>query len=1095
MSGSPRKSLVGRAIEGIRNKVSGSPTQKRPPAPSIGGRSDADQRAPVDGPGGMCGVFRLYDAVGRDGAPVTVFQAQGAAGAGDDERSPTSAELDYSWTGTFTINSPTLLASGFAPSGGSSPAVPNTAQPSAGPPAPYDVFTQQVKDALGAPAELRGPSQLATEAVARVRQLRHPSVLRYVTSLRSRKDIIFTTQRARTLRAVLHSRPVSLDELCAGVMSVAAGLHFLHTECSLAFNNVTVDGIFVTQRPERWVLGDFSFACSRSAEDLCRHSIARQQVVTPEDVFGVPEEDTQQQRPGWARRADLATRDVYSLGVLIDRVLRHIAAPGQPPEPALGRVMMLREKLIGILTKSFSTDDLLQSRSPTNSPRIGKRLGPGEFMKTPAPLTITLPIEDAEKGLGMHCLQVSGYSGDKHLAVQRTTPGSAAEVVGMQRGWILRHVEGQPCGTIQELRELVTAARAKGQKELVLECLPLEFAGDEEEDAEEGEADLWAPMPPQIPGISAPAAAAEAPPPAQGTPEFAVLGCGAAPAAPAVPAKMHVDPAAASMPEGAWSMATAPEVRAPPERSGTGSSDAWSMDDGQDTPPLEVEVQRPPPNEQAARQPPAAAPSSGAGSALPSVPSAAGGLSTVAASSANILRDSQARHFEDVVADRGLEALLGEVADEIQWLQESMLPDRVSFIAAPPDAISMVLGGSHPAEAGAAEGLALWALGALHRSPPQRPSLRGLTHIDGVCCTSPYARAVSFIAERRLVVSPEERKAEYALAARGVRQFRPRDLYNGLVPLLLQTGALADDEAEAELLLPLLRAPPGCEALQPPPGSTTKSRWRVSTPTATGSSPRRGTLVSAFAGRTPSDSRLGSPAHKPGPDGWLPPEEWMAQVLPWLRDTLRSGALVEPRLRRRLLTHCALYSRALSRDDVADFAAPAAAESLREADAAARAAGAAAVPPLVGALAAAPAAPESGAAAPPPPQPPQELQQLLLGSLHTAATAGPLAAREAAAGAVLRAYAVIPAGWLQWRSAAAHTTKHCAESKDTQLALARAAASAAADGSLSGTDVDALLRPLLTNIAKAGGEAGDCAKRALAALASPPQRAAQDSRR
>eukprot|EP01065_Artemidia_motanka_P002735 TRINITY_DN11293_c0_g1_i1.p1 TRINITY_DN11293_c0_g1~~TRINITY_DN11293_c0_g1_i1.p1 ORF type:complete len:1031 (+),score=274.68 TRINITY_DN11293_c0_g1_i1:39-3095(+) len=975
-----RKTIVGRALDGILGRVKTPLSAQGQSGPSFGGREDAEQRKPLEGPGSRCGVFQLYDAVGRTGSDVTLFVARDAASQDDDAVDQSFIEEPFMSSVPLCSNASEAVARGSAAE------------------MHYDGLSRCVKAALGTPAELRTVSQCASEAMSRLRQLRHPSVLAFVSQVPARKDLAFTTPRAQTLRRAMATRDLSLDEVCAGVQSIAEGLSFLHQDCQIAYNNVCEDGVFVSAPPVRWLLGDFSFSCHRTAEDLCRHSMARQSVVAPEDVFGVPATDQPQSaKPGWARRADLASRDVYGLGVLIDRLLVHLDS--KQTDSSLARVMALRGKLMGLLLRWFPMDELLGEKSPAHATRAvgqGTLAAPGQFMSAPAALTVTLPLEDAERGIGMHCMQVSGYAGDKHLAVQHTVPGSAAEVVGVQRGWILRHIDGKSIRTLQELKEMVAAARAKGQKELTFECLPLEFLDDEAEKPDEP--GLWAPIP----------AEREAP-------------------------------------------AEEPAVQAAVQ-DGSDSEGGWSMDEG--VGPRDVPDK---PAEEDTR----AAVECDDDAPAPVIPPV---QTTVTSPTVSICG---ARHFEDVMADRGLEALLGEVADEIQWLKQSHLPDRVQLVAIPAEALSVVLGGSHPAEASAAEALMLWSMSAQHRSPAFRPGLPGLSHVDGVCCTSAYARAVSFLTERRFVSSPEEKQAEYRQLVRCVPHLKRRDLCCGLVPLLLENAALADDEA-GDIAAAVLRPPPGAEAPvlqveEPEASQSTIRRFRAR---AAAPSVKMQRPPPAAQGRQRARTALAQ-AHCDAAAPWLTPEEWRGLVLPWLLRRLRSQASGGggAKLRSLLLHKSHLFSTVFSLQEVVDLVAPAVTTALRDPG-----------PLCSAACDAAPAV--ITAAAPHTPSAPQHLAVLTgtLAALEEVALGAsrPVPLRNAAAAAAVRVVAEAPQQPAVLLANALATTLLCVKDPCTRAATVRAFERLVTADGISSPEVSMYVLPVL---AAAGDDAADAVQR------------------
>ena len=185
----------------------------------------------------------------------------------------------------------------------------------------YHALREEVHKALLGPASLREPAALTADAYHRHKTLLHPHILTYISGQTSATETQLVTEMAVPLRSRISAQNITLDELCLGVVGIARALVWLHAECRMAYNNVTLDGVFVTQAgqgvPCRWCLGDFSLACPRDAEDMVEHSMAYQLVVAPEDVF----EAEGRGGRGRARSFDLASRDVYALGCLIDEII------------------------------------------------------------------------------------------------------------------------------------------------------------------------------------------------------------------------------------------------------------------------------------------------------------------------------------------------------------------------------------------------------------------------------------------------------------------------------------------------------------------------------------------------------------------------------------------------------------------------------------------------------------------------------------------------------------------------------------------------------------------------------------------------------
>eukprot|EP01064_Diplonema_japonicum_P007503 TRINITY_DN15129_c0_g2_i1.p1 TRINITY_DN15129_c0_g2~~TRINITY_DN15129_c0_g2_i1.p1 ORF type:complete len:780 (+),score=108.03 TRINITY_DN15129_c0_g2_i1:84-2423(+) len=186
----------------------------------------------------------------------------------------------------------------------------------------YNILAKEVRECLLHPAGLRDPAACSADALTKHKTLRHPYVLPYISGgLNSLNEVQIITEPCVPLRHRLDENLVTFDEFCMGVTSIANTLLWLH-QCNLAYNNVTLDGIFITKNPTKWVLGDFAFCCPRDADDLLHHSMKYQNLVAPEDVFTYQDTDHSKRRRSCGKpQADLSYRDVYGLGCVIDTVL------------------------------------------------------------------------------------------------------------------------------------------------------------------------------------------------------------------------------------------------------------------------------------------------------------------------------------------------------------------------------------------------------------------------------------------------------------------------------------------------------------------------------------------------------------------------------------------------------------------------------------------------------------------------------------------------------------------------------------------------------------------------------------------------------
>eukprot|EP01060_Flectonema_neradi_P036702 TRINITY_DN7143_c0_g1_i1.p1 TRINITY_DN7143_c0_g1~~TRINITY_DN7143_c0_g1_i1.p1 ORF type:complete len:886 (+),score=120.54 TRINITY_DN7143_c0_g1_i1:39-2696(+) len=263
----------------------------------------------------------------------------------------------------------------------------------------YDTLTSLVKDSLYSSTSQR--KKLVGEALGRLRTLRHPGVLKYIKSatkgVGGSTTVTIVTERAQTLRQRLAEvQEITTEEICMGISNVANALQWLHEECGIAYNNVTLDGIFVTQAPVRWLLGDFSFCCHRDAADVCQQSMQHLPIISPEDVFGVP--IPARQRLDRSAPLDLCQRDVYCTAALVDTLL---TSSTTPPSSLLGH-------LKSIVTVPFNTEILQQTTSQYTTKSDGSQSDQNFSLVIPTSLCVggATTLGDTSR---LHELCHSGY--------------------------------------------------------------------------------------------------------------------------------------------------------------------------------------------------------------------------------------------------------------------------------------------------------------------------------------------------------------------------------------------------------------------------------------------------------------------------------------------------------------------------------------------------------------------------------------------------------------------------------------------------------------------------------------------------------------
>eukprot|EP00756_Hemistasia_phaeocysticola_P058238 Hpha_TRINITY_DN34867_c0_g1::TRINITY_DN34867_c0_g1_i1::g.167855::m.167855 len=224
-------------------------------------------------------------------------------------------------------------------------------------PPPYASLAEAAKRAMRPTSSTHDSVSCAAEGVQRLRRIpSHPGIIKVIDGKLDAREVVVMTERATTLRTRLLERGVSLGEVCTGVNQIAEVLEWLHRTCRLAYNNVSLDGIWVANRPGegvRWVLGDFSFCSPLDAWDACRTTMAHQSVVAPEDFLKTHD-------PGLT----LGGRDVYALGAVVDQLIAAMGAGHVPSglsrseDAKIRRAAELRSEMFRQATKQVLTCDL-----------------------------------------------------------------------------------------------------------------------------------------------------------------------------------------------------------------------------------------------------------------------------------------------------------------------------------------------------------------------------------------------------------------------------------------------------------------------------------------------------------------------------------------------------------------------------------------------------------------------------------------------------------------------------------------------------------------------------------------------------------------
>ncbi|TIB87353.1 ARM repeat-containing protein [Wallemia mellicola] len=104
-------------------------------------------------------------------------------------------------------------------------------------------------------------TQLANNALRKLRTLRHPQILKYVDAIETDTMIYIATERATPLSTFLPSDDTIW--LTWGLQNISQALSFLHTLTNSIHGAVSSDSIFISESGE-WKLGGFELATSQS---------------------------------------------------------------------------------------------------------------------------------------------------------------------------------------------------------------------------------------------------------------------------------------------------------------------------------------------------------------------------------------------------------------------------------------------------------------------------------------------------------------------------------------------------------------------------------------------------------------------------------------------------------------------------------------------------------------------------------------------------------------------------------------------------------------------------------------------------------------
>ena len=143
----------------------------------------------------------------------------------------------------------------------------------------------------------------ARSAVMRMRDLKHPALLKPLQILQTESSLIIVTEKVSPLKQYLTKSIEQVDH-SLGLLQVCSLFSFLHYEAKLKHNNINLNSVFVASNGD-WKLGGFEFSVGVDEEESQLHHHR-----TPPQKYKPPDGKVPTGVPAWSD-------DTWSFGCLL----------------------------------------------------------------------------------------------------------------------------------------------------------------------------------------------------------------------------------------------------------------------------------------------------------------------------------------------------------------------------------------------------------------------------------------------------------------------------------------------------------------------------------------------------------------------------------------------------------------------------------------------------------------------------------------------------------------------------------------------------------------------------------------------------------